>query len=274
MVATPIGNIRDITLRAIDEIKKADVIFCEDTRQCQKLLAALGLELKSDCRLISCHSEKEQSRIDVAIERLLAGDSVLFMSDAGCPVISDPGSLLVQGVVAQGFSVEIIPGPSAITSALMGAGIDTTRFAFLGFLPQKKLARKKMIIAAASANLAVVIFESPLRTADLLTELFEILGPRRVVVARELTKLFETFHRGTLGSVMNPPLVDKGECVVVVEAGDVPNVSESIDVAQAMDDLIKASLHQGTSAKDVAKLVAIRFSIKKKQAYDLVLRHL
>lgn len=274
MVATPIGNIRDISLRAIDEIKKADVIFCEDTRQCQKLLAALGLELKSDCRLISCHSEKEQGRIDVAIERLLAGDSVLFMSDAGCPVISDPGSLLVQGVVAHGFSVEIIPGPSAITSALMGAGIDTTRFAFLGFLPQKKLARKKMIVAAASANLAVVIFESPLRTADLLTELFEILGPRRVVVARELTKLFETFHRGTLGSMMNPPLVDKGECVVVVEAGDVPEVTESIDVAQAMDDLIKISLHQGTSAKDVAKLVAIRFSIKKKQAYDLVLRHL
>ncbi|HXW52591.1 MAG TPA: 16S rRNA (cytidine(1402)-2'-O)-methyltransferase [Myxococcota bacterium] len=269
ILATPIGNIRDISLRAMDEIKRADVIFAEDTRHSLKLIQALNIELKPDCRLVSCDAHKERDRIDVVIARLLANDQVLLISDAGCPTISDPGSLLVQGVLQKGLAVEVIPGPSAHSTALMGAGIDTTRFAFLGFLPQKKTARKKLIESAASAGLALVIYESPLRVLELLDELFLLLGARRVVVARELTKLHETFHRGVLGSPLDPPVVEKGECVVVIEAGD--KTKEKSEQAQDIGEFIETQLAQGESAKDVAKLVAAMFNMKKKTAYDLVI---
>lgn len=269
IVATPIGNVRDISLRAIEEIKQADVIFAEDTRHSLKLIQALAIELKPDCRMISCDSHKETQRISVIVERLQANERAILISDAGCPTISDPGSLLVQGIIAEGFEVEIIPGPSALTASVMGAGIDTTRMAFLGFLPQKKSAREKLVVGAASAGLALVIYESPLRVKSLLDELFAMLGERRVVVARELTKLHETFHRGSLGAPLNPPLVELGECVVVVEASDKP-----ISVTQADDSQIHQAidhaLARGDSAKDVARMIATQFSLKKKTAYDMV----
>jgi 16S rRNA (cytidine1402-2'-O)-methyltransferase len=270
IVATPIGNIRDISLRAIDEIKLADVIFAEDTRHSLKLIEALALDLKPDCRFISCDSHKETHRIQLVVEHLVANKRVLLLSDAGCPTISDPGSMLVQGVVLHGLTVEVIPGPSATTAALMGAGIDTTRFAFLGFLPQKKLVRKKLITASIEAGLALVIFESLHRVMDLLTQLHGLVGARRVVVARELTKLHETFHRGVLGGDLSPSLVEKGECVVVVEAGKEMPVDENQPTEIA--SFIKAELAQGVSAKDVARAVATAFKIKKNAAYDMVLQ--
>lgn len=266
IVATPLGNIRDITLRAMDEIKKADVIFAEDTRHSLQLINALGLSLKPSCRLISCNSHTEQQRIDVAAQRLLANDQVLFLSDAGCPTISDPGSFLVQGVVEQGFSVEIIPGPSAHSAALMGAGIDTTRFAFLGFLPQRKTARSKLIKACAEAGLAMIFYESPRRVKALLAELHELLGERRVVVARELTKIHETFHRGSLGHSLNPEVFDKGECVVVVEAFKTAHEVDEESLTQFIKDELK-----NMSAKDVASLVAMTFNIKPNLAKKHVL---
>ena len=267
LVATPIGNIRDISLRAMDEIKKAHIILAEDTRHSMNLISALGISLSPDCRLVSCNSHSEEQRIKVVVERLLANDQVVYICDAGCPVVSDPGSLLVQGVLAAGLQVEVIPGPSAHSTALMAAGIDTTRFAFLGFLPQKKLARKKLITSAADTSLALVIYESPRRVADLLTELFEILGPRRVVVARELTKIHETFHRGVLGSELSPPVFDKGEVVVVVESS--AESCQALD-EEALQTFIKNEL-KNNSAKDVAKLSAEAFNISKKDAYKMVL---
>ncbi len=274
IVATPIGNVRDISARAIEEIKKADLILAEDTRSAMKLISHLGIETKADARIISCQSQMELHRAEVVIERLRAHNRVLLLSDAGCPVISDPGSLLIESVVNAGFEIEVIPGPSALTSAIMGAGIDTTRFAFLGFLPQKGGTRKKLLRASAEAELALVIYEAPQRVAALLNELHELLGARRVVVARELTKIFETFHRGALGSELNPPLVEKGECVVVVEAGVFTNEPEvQLEQDEQILALIKEKTLAGYSTKDTVKILVAQFSIKKSTAYDLVMKH-
>lgn len=272
IIATPIGNIRDITLRALDEIKRADVIFAEDTRHTLKLIQALSLELKAGCRLISCDSHKEKDRIKVAIENLLANKQVIVISDAGCPTISDPGSLMVQGVVEQGLKVEVIPGPSAMTAALMGAGLDVSRFVFLGFLPQKKQTRASMILDAGLKGFCIVMYEASHRISDLLTELYEHLGDQRVVIARELTKLHETFHRGILGQALNPPLVEKGECVVVVEISKSVSSKKDDDSENDLESFIEAERLKGISAKDIARLVAQRFGIKKSQAYEKVLR--
>ncbi len=179
---------------------------------------------------------------------------------------------MVQAVVKAGLDVEVIPGPSALTSAIMGAGIDTTRFAFLGFLPQKGGVRKKLILSSAEAELALVIYEAPQRVSALLSDLFEILGPRRVVVARELTKLFETFHRGELGQNLTPPFIEKGECVVVVEAGPLLDARKDSDQASDMAALIEQKIAEGLATKDVAKLLVSTFNMKKSLAYDLVIR--
>jgi 16S rRNA (cytidine1402-2'-O)-methyltransferase len=271
IVATPIGNIRDISLRAMDALKKADVILAEDTRHSLQLIQALNIELKPECRLISCDSHKETDRIKVVEERLLANDQVVLIADAGCPTISGPGSLLVQGIVLFGLSVEVIPGPSALTAALMGAGIDTTRFAFLGFLPQKKSQRQELIKAVARAGLSLVMYEAPQRVEALLTDLHDILGKRRVVIARELTKLYETFHRGHLGEPLNPPFTEKGECVVIVEAGDFSEKPDQ-DAEEERENFIKAELAKGVSAKDLARIIAAKYAMKKTAAYDLVLK--
>lgn len=277
MIATPIGNVRDITLRAMDEIKKADVILAEDTRHSMRLFRALGLELKKGCRMISCDSHKEQNRIDLVARMLMANEQVVFLSDAGCPAISDPGSLLVEGILKHGYAVEPIPGASAHSAALMAAGIDTTRFSFLGFLPKKKSLRKKMVMRAAGAGLALIIYESIQRLEELLAFLHEHLGQRRVVVARELTKLHETFHRGTLGCELTPPLVPKGECVVVVELKKsemdaLISASPDIESGLSIQDFIGQELSSGHSVKDVAMATAREFSKKKREAYELVLK--
>lgn len=269
IVATPIGNLRDITLRAIDEIKKAQVIFAEDTRHSLKLISGLGIELSNNCRLISCSSQNESERIKVAVQRIKRGDSVVLLSDAGCPTISDPGSLIAQGVIDAGYDIEIIPGASALSASLMGAGIDTTRFAFLGFLPQRTIKREKLIKNSAFSELSLVIFESPLRVKKLLDELYKLLGERRVVVARELTKLHETFHRGILGQELTPPIINKGECVIIVEkiASLKPN-----DDLQNIDKFIADELQKNRRTKDILKDLIDNFSIKKNEAYSMILK--
>jgi 16S rRNA (cytidine1402-2'-O)-methyltransferase len=274
VVSTPIGNVRDISLRAIDEIERADIIFAEDTRHSKKLIQSLSIKIKPDCKFISCDAHKEKHRIAMAIEFLKASKNILFISDAGCPTISDPGSFLVQGVITAGFLIEVIPGPSAHSAALMGAGIDTARFAFLGFLPQKKIARRKLILSSAQAGLALVFYESPLRMKKLLEELFLLLGNRRVVVARELTKIYETFHRGFLGEDLNPSLLEKGECVVVVEAGAIKkNKPEFLQEQQPMiSKFIESKLSNDESIKDIVRQVADKFFVAKKDAYLWVVR--
>lgn len=271
LVATPLGNVNDISLRAIQVIRCADTIFAEDTRHSLKLFNALDIALKPGCRLISCDAHKEVRRTQIIVEKLHAGDEVVFLSDAGSPTISDPGSLLAQGVIDAGFEVEIIPGPSAHVAALMGAGVDTTRFAFLGFLPHKASQRKALIMGAAQVGLAVVIYESPLRVLKLLDELHALLGARRVVVGRELTKAFETFHRGHLGAPLVPAFIEKGECVVIVEAQK-PQAASFDDQQDELKAMITRLHGDKKSAKDIAKEVSLVLGLKKSDVYDLVMQ--
>ena len=260
VVATPIGNLGDLSERAKAALCAADVICAEDTRHTRPLLDRIGA---TGARMLSVHAHNERERAPEIIALLQEQKSVCFVSDAGCPGISDPGSRLVEALVEQGIEVEVLPGPSALTTALMGAGIDVARFAFLGFLPRKGKERSSLVTAALHAGFGVVIYEAANRTVDLLADLFGWCGPRRVVVARELTKMHETFHRGVLGQDLHPALFEKGEVVVVVEAGPVSARSEtsaSIDLALLAGD-------PTLTPKEKARQLAHAQGISVREAY-------
>lgn len=265
IIATPIGNLQDISLRAKNEIEQALVILAEDTRHTKALVLALGLNIRTECKWYSCNAQKEKERVDLVCENLGLGKSVVLISDAGTPCISDPGSLLVDAIIRNGYEVSVIPGACALIGAIMGAGLDCTRFAFLGFLPQKKSHRKKLIMNSAQADLALIIYDSANRTQDLLDELFSYLGERRVVVAREITKIYETFHRGILGQKLNPEFINKGECVIVVEKAVLDLVN-----MQNVEQFIKKQLKLGNSKKDVVRLAQKEFSLQKSVIYKMV----
>ena len=261
VVATPIGNVMDLSPRAIEALKVADVICAEDTRHTRPLLDRVGV---GHVRMLSVHAHNERERGPEIAALLEQGQRVCFVSDAGCPGVSDPGGRIVEAVVAEGHDVEVLPGPSALTAALMGAGIDVARFAFLGFLARKGKERERMVRASLDAGFGIVIYEAANRTDDLLKDLFEWCGARRVVVARELTKMHETFHRGVLGGALTPTLVERGEVVVVVEAGDVRmGTAISLDVqALSHDDSL--------SPKDKARRLAAAQGISVREAYARV----
>jgi 16S rRNA (cytidine1402-2'-O)-methyltransferase len=248
VVATPIGNLGDISARAQQVLCSADIVCCEDTRHSRPLLQHLG----SQATLWSCHAHNERDRALEVIAALQAGKRVALISDAGAPTLSDPGGRVVEAVVAAGLAVEVIPGPTALVAALMGAGLDTNAFAFLGFLPRKGAERRQRAQRAIDAGLALVVYENPQRLADTLDDLFAWCGPRRVVVGRELTKMHETFHRGVLGESLMPALVERGECVVVVEGGSVvETVPYQDDVSLPLKERAKRlAAHAGISTRD------------------------
>ncbi|HEY3875373.1 MAG TPA: 16S rRNA (cytidine(1402)-2'-O)-methyltransferase [Candidatus Kapabacteria bacterium] len=226
LVATPIGNLEDISLRAIRTMQEADIIACEDTRHARILFEKHGVRPK---RLVSYHSHNEKSRATELAEELRAGASVAIVTDAGTPGISDPAWAIVKEAIGLGIEVVPIPGACAAIAALSASGMDTTRFAFEGFLPLKK-GRRKRIAQVASEERTTVIYESPFRLKRLLEELLAACGKeRRVALAREITKIHEEFVRGTIPEVLAAvelrfPENVKGECVVVVEGASTANV--------------------------------------------------
>jgi 16S rRNA (cytidine1402-2'-O)-methyltransferase len=191
VVATPIGNLEDITLRAIRVLREVAVVAAEDTRRTSRLLNHLGLTT----RTVSLHEHNEHERTPALVERLRAGESIALVTDAGTPLLSDPGRLLTASAVAHGIRVEPIPGPSALLAALAGAGMPWTQFAFLGFSPTKQNARRTFYKRAASLELPFVVFEAPHRLRASLQDAAEVLGLRDLVVCRELTKVHEEFVR-------------------------------------------------------------------------------
>jgi 16S rRNA (cytidine1402-2'-O)-methyltransferase len=231
LVATPIGNLEDISLRAIRILNEADIVACEDTRHARILFERHGIRPR---RLVSYHSINERSRAAELAEDLRTGASVAVVTDAGTPGISDPAWAIVKEALQLGIDVVPIPGACAAIAALSGSGMDTTRFAFEGFLPLKK-GRKKRLEWIAGEDRTVVIYESPHRLKRLLDELKEVCGGgRRIALARELTKHYEEFIRGTIQEVRMKvnekfPEAVKGECVIVLEQRQ---KGETIDVTE------------------------------------------
>ncbi len=220
LVATPIGNLADITLRALDVLKNVSAIACEDTRHSGRLLSAHHIRN----RLISLNEHNEARRIPELIAHIQGGGSVALISDAGMPTVSDPGQRLVQSVVAAGLKVESLPGPSAVLTALSASGLPTTPFYFGGFLPHKKGQREKELIAAMQRECTSVYFESPYRIVDSLEMVAKASPEHRVVVARELTKRFEEFQRGPARQVLNhyQNKTPKGEITFIIAPAELP----------------------------------------------------
>jgi 16S rRNA (cytidine1402-2'-O)-methyltransferase len=214
LVATPIGNLEDITLRALRTLRECDVVAAEDTRRSGQLLRHYGIAKP----LLSCFHFNEARRSEEILDRLRRGQTVALVTDAGSPGISDPGERVVKAALAAAFRVEPVPGPCALVAALTASGLPSDEFHFIGFLPHKSGQRRKQLEALKDFGGTLVLYESPYRTEKLLAELAELFPDRPVVLARELTKKFEEFLRGTAGELLaaaqQRPL--KGEVVVVI----------------------------------------------------------
>jgi 16S rRNA (cytidine1402-2'-O)-methyltransferase len=268
LVSTPIGNLGDLTPRAGEILGSVSRILAEDTRRSRKLLSHLGLSTP----LVSLHAHNEAAKAKSVLGWLEAGEELAMVSDAGTPLISDPGRRIVMAALEAGHEVVPIPGPSAVLAALVGSGLPSDRFAFLGFLPRKGPERQELLDRIAVSDETVVLFESPERVRSLLESLEGVCGPgREVAVARELTKLHEEFVRGTLPQIRShfgdhPP---RGEFVLVV-AG-VPDGQESgaVDEAAARA-LAQALLEEGLTPSRTAKEVAKRLRVPRNLAYDIV----
>ncbi|GGY32023.1 ribosomal RNA small subunit methyltransferase I [Bacterioplanes sanyensis] len=267
VVATPIGNLADLSDRAQAVLAGVDIVACEDTRHTQKLLQHLGLRKV----LLSVHDHNESDRIQQVLEHLQQGRSIALVSDAGTPLISDPGYRLVQALGEQNVTVVPVPGPSAIITALSAAGLPTDRFTFEGFLPHKRGAREEKLRALQYEARTLVFYESKHRILETLEVMQAELGSERpAVVARELTKTFETFYRGTLASVSLDIQRDadqqKGEFVVMVSGHDNPPPATDIDT----DALFKLLLPE-LPPKKAAAIVAQLTGENKKALYQKAL---
>lgn len=261
IVATPIGNLEDITLRALRILREADLIACEDTRQTRKLLDHYGIAKPT----ISYHDHNEAARTAELIERLERGESVALVSDAGTPLISDPGYRLVAAAVAAGIAVVPIPGPSAVTGALAAAGLGTDSFRFCGFLPPKTSQRRKVFEELKHESCTLVFYEAPHRILEALEDIAAVMPARPVAIARELTKLHEEFLRGTATELYRTlsarPSV-KGEITLLI--GKAQGVEED---DTPIEDAIRALETSGLSRMDAIKQIAKARGLSKREVY-------
>jgi 16S rRNA (cytidine1402-2'-O)-methyltransferase len=247
--ATPIGNLDDVTLRVLAELRAADVVLCEDTRHTRTLLARHGLEAK----LVSYHEHNEAARSAEFVPRLLAGERVALVSDAGMPGVNDPGARLVRAALDAGAEVTVLPGPSAVETALVASGLVAERYQFVGFLPRSAAARASLWEELAGWRWPVVAFESPQRLPATLASLTAAAPTRQVAVCRELTKRFEEIARGTAAELAErfaePP---KGEVTLVIAPASA--TSDSAAAHAAVADLVAAGTPRGVAAEVVARL--------------------
>jgi 16S rRNA (cytidine1402-2'-O)-methyltransferase len=268
LVGTPIGNLGDLSPRAVDALRSADVIACEDTRVTRKLLTHAEITGK---RLVALHVHNEARVTSQLIGVATAGGTVGVVSDAGLPLISDPGERVVAAALAAGVSVEVVPGPSAGLTALMLSGLPAERFCFEGFLPRKGGERVARLAAIATEPRTVVVFESPQRVAETIAALADACGgDRPVAVARELTKLHEEVWRGTLAAAQAwlAVVTPRGEYVVVVGAAPVVAPATGLDVEAAL----VAKLAAGVDRKTAIAEVAATLGVPKRSAYEIAVQ--
>jgi 16S rRNA (cytidine1402-2'-O)-methyltransferase len=268
VVATPLGNLGDLSLRAMEVLRAVPVVAAEDTRRTRGLLSHLG----ASPRLLSYHAHSEEPRLEVLLEILHDGRDVALVSDAGTPVVSDPGTDLVAAARASGVTVVPIPGPSAVATALSAAGLKGDRYLFLGFIPRKGSERARLLARAAAEEWSVVFFEAPPRLADLLEDLGRAAGDgRRAVVARELTKLHEEFRAGTLAELAgyyseHPP---RGEITIVLEGTGAP--AEPPDRTGEAVEQATLLLAEGLTRREVVRRISETLGLPRNDAYRLVM---
>lgn len=265
IVATPLGNLEDITLRAIRVLREVSVIACEDTRRTVKLLNRYEIRTP-----LTVFHEYNKARAGAGIvRRLREGESVALVSDAGTPAISDPGYELVREAIAAGLPIEVVPGPSALVAALVVSGLPTDHFAFEGFLPARREKRRKAMQALAGETRTMIFYESPQRVAAFLQEAAEVFGDRRACVVRELTKVHEEILRGTLAELAAEVAgrdAVLGEITVVV--GGAPKTVEL-----SAEEIVRAALEDASgSSRDLAREIAERTGLPRKEVYAEILR--
>lgn len=266
IVSTPIGNLEDITFRALRLLKECHVIAAEDTRHTRKLLSHFDIHTP----MVSFHEHSSPGDRRRLVERLLAGENVALVTDAGTPAVSDPGQDLVRDAVEAGVTIVPVPGPSAVLAALTGSGLPTDRFLFAGFLPRRASDRKAELDRLARAEETLVFYEAPHRLAKTMSDLADALGPRPACAARELTKIHEEFLRGTLAELREriaEPV--RGEWTIVV--GGAGTAGETPDEAEMGEDWredLRARLEAGESLRDASRAVAEARGLPRKEVYN------
>lgn len=272
LVGTPIGNLKDITLRALETLKECDIIAAEDTRQTLKLLN--HFEIKK--AMISYHKFNEQDKSTEIINLLNEGKNISLVTDAGMPGISDPGSIIVQKCIENSLPFEIIPGPTALTTALIYSGMDTTKFLFRGFLPRENKERNLVIDEIKNCTETLIFYEAPHRVKATLKFLLEVLGNRNISICRELTKLHETIFRNTLEEAVkfyseNEP---RGEFVFIVSGKNTEELEEdkkSKWINLTLEEHILMHMNEGMSKKEAIKLTAKDRNLQKNEVYKAAL---
>ena len=270
VVATPIGNLSDITLRALDTLRAVDIIAAEDTRHTRKLLSRYDIHK----RLVSYHAHNALERGAELLDKIALGRSVALVSDAGTPGISDPGSLLVEEALGRGLAVTVIPGPTAVVTALTASGLPTHPFAFLGFPPARGAARRRFFALYAALPMTVVLYESPGRLVKTFDALLECWGERKIAVARELTKVHEEVFRGTVSEAKAHFAEEaRGEFTLVVAAADAEvrpdesaqNNTEGGGWRKELQHLLEA---ETVSVKEAASRIAQRYGLPRRLVYQ------
>lgn len=265
LVATPIGNLKEMSPRALEVLNSVAFIACEDTRVTKKLCQHFAIKTP----LISCHEHNESKAVEKIIKALKDGYSVALTSDAGFPAISDPGELVVAKVLEQGFKIEVISGPCALINALVASGLSTKHFYFHGFLAHKVSERRKELESLAEREETLIFYEAPHRISETIELLIQTFGPRKACLARELTKKFEEFLRGSLEELRNILITRelKGEMVLVVEGYKKPE-RPTLSRFEVVDEVTKL-VNQGLSVRDAIRQISKTYKLSKNEVYQL-----
>lgn len=262
LVATPIGNLNDITLRALEILKSVDLIAAEDTRHTLKLLNYFEIAKP----LISYHRHNEEIKSDILINKLIDGESIALVSDAGTPGISDPGEEIVKKAIENNITIVPIPGACAMVNALICSGIDTKEFTFIGFLPLNKKLRKEKLEKIQNSRNTMIIYEAPHKLKATLEDLSKILENRQVVLAREITKIHEEFIRGTIQEIIDRLEEIKGEIVIIIE-GNQNNIEDKELNNLSLEEHYKYYENLNYNKKDIIKMMAKDRNVTKNEIY-------
>ena len=267
IVSTPIGNLKDITIRALSILKNCDIIACEDTRVTRKLLSSYEIKSKN---LISVHEYSSQQKLIFLIDKIKKGKSIALVSDAGTPIISDPGIKLVILAINNGIKITPIPGPSAVTASLVGSGLTSEKFLFVGFLPNKKNQRINELKKYKKVDFLLIFYESAKRIKKTIIDMFSVFGNRRCVIARELTKYYETFYRGDLNKFKKIKINLKGEITIIISSA--VNGKNKSDISDDEIEKIILFAKKKLSTKDLSELLSIIYKQPKKFFYTKLIK--